>query len=220
MRFQKHSIFIFCLLFCITFQAGLAFANLKPRPAQPTASTVKTSFDLSDFQEILQQYQQSSGVKMAFKKRAYFPLLRKTKTSSGEIFLSGKNILLSLEDHLKTHILFDGQKWRHLVTPPGEKQKVTVIQIDQNISVLFQPETFFQKFEFISQKIKGRTYILDFSPKNKKSPLSLLSVQVENNRILEVKMHWQDSGNEETFAFSNIQFNQKMAPSVFKPNGF
>ncbi len=174
---------------------------------------------MAGFKGLLQQYQNSSGVQMVFNKQAYFPLLKKRKTSQGEIFLSGKKIFLKLKDHLKTQILFDGQKWWHIVSPPGEQKQVSPISPDQNISLLFHPRAFFQSFRFVSQATKGRTHILHFAPQSKQSSLQSLSVQVEQDRILKVWLKWHGSGNEEIFSFSNIRFNQKLSPALFSRPG-
>ena len=167
------------------------------------------------FKQLLQKYQKSSGVTMAFKKHAYFPLLKKNKTSQGALFLSKEKMLLKLRDHLKTQILFDGQKWWLMLTPPGEKQEVKAIQPDHNITLLFQAQAFFRHFRFISQKTKGRTQILNFQSQSPEAPLGSLSVQVENERMLKVWLTWRGSGNQEVFTFSNIQFNQKLSPTLF-----
>ena len=177
--------------------------------------TVRGDLDLASFKRLLQKYQNSSGVTMVFNKQAYFPLLKKSKTSQGEFFLSGQKISLNLKDHLKTQILFDGQKWWHIMSPPGEQKKVSPISPDQNISLLFHPKAFFRGFRFVSQETKGRTQILHFAPKNKQAPLRSLSVQVEQDRILKVWLKWQGSGNEEVFSFSNIRFNQKLSSALF-----
>ena len=178
---------------------------------------VRGSFASEHFKKLLQKYQESLGVRMAFKKRAYFPLLKKSQSSTGEIFLSKKKILLTLKDHLNTQVLFDGKRWWHIVTPHGEAKRVSAIKPDQNISLLFQPDMLFQNFYFVSQEAKGRTQILNFGPKSQASPLQSLAVQVEQNRILKVWLKWQGSNNEEVFSFFNIRFNQKLSPAFFKP---
>ena len=214
---MKQPIFIFLILVFFKVSGTFALDKLK-REATPhlkMKAPISEELAPAHFRELLQKYQKSVGVKMAFNKKAYFPLLKKSKTSRGEIFLSGKKILLKLKDHLNTRILFDGQKWWHIITPPGETKRVSPIQPDQNISVLFHPTAFFQNFRFVSQKIKGRAQILNFMPKSKSSPLQSLSVKVEQNRILKVEIKWQDSGNEEVFLFSNIRFNQIIPSSLF-----
>ena len=172
-------------------------------------------FALAGFKSLLQKYQNNRGVKMAFHKQAYFPLLKKRTSSQGEFFLSQNKVRLDLQDPHNTQILFDGRKWWHIIAPAGEPKQVSAIQPDSNIAVLFQPEVFFKNFRFVLKKTKGRAQILHFKPQGKKAQLEALSVKIERDRILKVWLKWKGSGNEEVFSFSNIRFNQVLPKSLF-----
>lgn len=163
---------------------------------------------------------------MHFKKKTYLKLLKKTKKSTGEILISKGAFVLQVKDHLNTQILFDRKNLWHIVSPVGEKKQISQIhlkQAEQNrqmLSILFLPETLFQTFRFVSSRVKGRTWILNFRPIDKHSEVKNLSIKVDGNLILKALLKWKNSGNEEEYVFSNIRFNQSFSNQLFQISSF
>ena len=178
-----------------------------------------------DFKKIIQKYVQSTGVKMNFEKKTFLKLLNKIKISKGEILISKGSIVLKVEDYLKTRILSDRNHLWYITSPPRERKQIVKINLknvaDKDkafLSFLFYPELFFQVFQFVSSRPKGRTWILDFKPVNDDSDIQSFSVKVDGKLILKAWLKWKSLGNEEEYTFSNIRFNQKILPENFQIN--
>ena len=84
------------------------------------------------------------------------------------------------------------------------------------LSFLFNPNSFFKEFQFISSQPKGRAMILEFEPIDKNSKAQSLSVKVEGTLILQAWLKWKNLGNIEEYTFSDIRFNQNFSPDLFK----
>ena len=175
-----------------------------------------------DFKKVIYKYTQNSGVRMKFEKNTYLKLLKKTRKSQGEIFLSGNSMLLKVEDALNTQILFDRNNLWYITEPKGGKRQVLKMDFRKKensntmLSFLFDPHSFFKEFQFISSQSKGRALILKFEPVDKNSQTQSLSVKVEGTLILQAWLKWKNLGNIEEYTFSNIRFNQKFSPNLFK----
>ena len=176
----------------------------------------------ADFKKVVHRYTQNSGVRMKFEKKTYLKLLKKTKKSKGEIFLSGNSMLLKVEDALNTQILFDRNNLWYITEPKGSKKQVLKMDFSNKennntmLSFLFDPDSFFKEFQFISSQSKGRALILEFEPVDKNSQTQSLSVKVEGTLILQAWLKWKNLGNIEEYTFSDIRFNQKFSPNLFK----
>lgn len=160
---------------------------------------------------------------MNFEKKTYLKLLKKTKVSKGEILMSKGSIALKMEDNLKTSIVSDRNYLWYMTSPPGEQKQTVKIDLRKVtgknkmfLSLLFSPELLFQQFRFFSSRPKGRTWILDFKPVENDSEIQSFSVKVDGRLILKAWIKWKNLGNEEEYTFSNIRFNQKMAPENFQ----
>ncbi len=162
---------------------------------------------------------------MNFEKKVYLKLLKKTKFSSGEFFLSKGRIVLKVKDALNTRILFDKNQLWYITSPPKEKEQIVRRDIknsDQNkllLSFLFRPDFLFQEFRFVSARSKGRTWILDFEPVRKGSEIKSFSVKVDGKLILKIGIKWDSLGNEEEYTFSDIRFNQNIPARYFQVKG-
>lgn len=184
-------------------------------PLYGTASSV-------DFKKIVHKYTQNSGVRMKFEKKTYLKLLKKIKKSKGEILLSGTSMLLKVEDTLNTQILFDRNNLWYITEPVGRKRQVLKMDLSKKgknntmLSFLFNPESFFKEFQFISSQPKGRAVILEFEPIDKNSETQSLSVKIERTLILQAWLKWKNLGNIEEYTFSDIRFNQNFSPDLFK----
>ncbi len=158
---------------------------------------------------------------MHFDKETSLKLLKKTKLSKGFIFLSGARLSLEVKDSLNTRILFDGKSLWYIVMPPGGKKQVMKINEKEHgwnkalLSLLFRPDVFFQKFRFVSSRPKGRTWLLDFEPKEG-SEIKTFSLKVDGKRLLKLWILWRLTGNKEVYTFSNIRFNQQIPARRFK----
>lgn len=159
---------------------------------------------------------------MSFEKETHLKLLKKKKVSKGHIYLSKNQILLKIQDHLKTRILFDGSHLWYVQTPPKKKPEIIKVDLTVNsksnafISFLFKSDFFFQHFRFNSSQVKGRSRILHFEPLLEDSDMESFSVKVEGKLILMAWLKWRNLGNEEKYTFSNIQFNQKFPAHLFQ----
>ena len=180
---------------------------------------VTSSFD---FKKVIHKYTQNSGVWMKFEKKTYLKLLKKTKKSKGEIFLSGNSMLLKVEDALNTQILFDRNHLWYITEPKGSKKQVLKMNFTEKgnnntmLSFLFNPNSFFKEFQFISSQPKGRAMVLEFEPIDKNSKTQSLSLKVEGTLILQAWLKWKNLGNIEEYTFSDIRFNQNFSPDLFK----
>ena len=175
-----------------------------------------------DFQKVIRKYTQNSGVKMKFEKRTHLKLLKKTKKSTGEIFLSGNSMLLKVKDALNTQILFNKNNLWYITQPKGRKKQVLKVDLHKEgksntmLSFLFNPDSFFKEFQFVSSQPKGRALILEFKPVKKGSKTQSLSVKVEGALILQAWLEWKNLGDIEEYIFSDIRFNQRLSPNLFQ----
>ena len=180
------------------------------------------AFSSVGVKKIMERYTKNSGVKMKFKKNTYLNLLKKTKTSSGKIFLSNGSVFLKVEDVLNTRILFDGTRLWYITSPEGEGKQIIPVKLNKAqgnkplLSALFHYDLFFRSFSFIGSRLKGRTQIWNFKPKRDDSDIHSFSVKVEGNLVLKIWLQWKNTGNKEEYTFFNIRFNQNIPPKYFK----
>ena len=142
--------------------------------------------------------------------------------SEGEIFLSKGRILLEVNDHLNTRILFDGNGLWYIRSPKKKEKQIVKMNLETAygnkvfISFLFEPNLFFQSFRFVSSRFKGRSQILNFETIDADSEIQSFSAKVEGKLILTAWLKWKNLGNEEEYSFSNIRFNQDIPDHYFR----
>ena len=201
---------IFCSLILISFKT---FS--KSDPVLNKAPSLK---------KVIHKYVSNKGVRMNFQRTLELKLLKKTKKTRGKITLSKSSISLQLEDTLKTRIVFSGDNLWYITSPAGQKKKIVKINLkekdqDKNfLSLLFNSESLFQKFRFISSRQKGRTWILNFEASQPSVEISSFSVKIDGKLLLKAWLRWREFGDKEEYTFSNIQFNQEIPSNFFHIN--
>ena len=198
------------------------FLPLISHPESLQTNTAPINEENRLFQKIIQKYKNSSGVTMNFKKNTHLKFLKKNRYSTGKIFLSQGLMKLDIEDSMNTRLIFDKNNlWYQTSTPEGKIKTAKIdlkkeIQNKAIISLLFNPDLFFQVFRFVSSRSKGRTTILEFLPIQKQQNISRLSIKIESDRILQLELEWEDLGTVEEYTFSDIRMNQKIPEKTFK----
>ena len=209
------------LLFFIPIYSQSLSEFTNERSKKDPARSLETS---ALFSEIITKYNSSSGVTMNFQKKTYLKLLQKHRFSTGKIFLSKGQVCVEVTDSMNTRLIFNKHHLWHQVSKPSGEIKTLKINLKKEvknqaiISFLFNPDKFFQMFQFTSNRQKGRAFIFDFRPSDELKNINHLSVKIENRRLLQLRLEWKDTGNWEEYKFSDIRMNQKIPGKAFKPH--
>ena len=215
--------------FLILFLCLFSYIDIKALQPENSTGSKKKNIKTPDyqpekklFQKIIHKYKTNSGVTMNFEKKTHLKFLQKIRTSNGKIFLSQGLMKLEIQDAMNTQLFFNKtQLWYQTVTP---EKKIKTIKInikteDKNkavISFLFNPDLFFQVFQFESASSKGRTTVFEFLPIQSTEHIRRLAIKIESDRILLVQVEWRELDTLEEYIFSDIRMNQKIPIKIFK----
>ena len=161
--------------------------------------------------KILSDYQKRKSVTMEVTKTLTQPVLKRETHSSGRFYFANKLWRFEVTSPHSSVIFYDGKKVTYFANNVSHHTQSGPEMI---LSTLLNPEAFYRKFTYQGVHQKGRTQIYSFSgtpPAPQK-----LSIQVEKDRILSLRIHWDSAMGEEFYRFRSIQFDQKLDKKLFK----
>ncbi|MDE0151847.1 MAG: outer membrane lipoprotein carrier protein LolA [Bdellovibrionales bacterium] len=192
-------LFCICLLFQ-TFAFSLSKDSEKP----------KSNKDVP-IHKILSDYQRRESVTMEVTKTLTQPVLKRETQSQGTFYFANQLWRFEVTSPHPSVIFYDGKRVTYFAnnvshhTPSGQ---------EMILSTLLDPEAFYKKFTYQGVHQKGRTQIYSFRG-NPPAPQKL-SIQVERDRILSLRIHWDSDLGEEFYRFRSIRFDQKLDKKLFQ----
>ena len=161
--------------------------------------------------KILSDYQGRKSVKMEVTKTLTQPVLKRETQSRGNFYFASKLWRFEVTSPHPSVIFYDGTKVTYFANNVSHHTQNGQEMI---LSTLLNPETFYKQFTYQGVHQKGRTQIYSFSGKPP-SPRKLF-IQVEKDRILSLRIQWDEALGEEFYRFRSIQFDQKLPKNLFQ----
>lgn len=192
---------LFCTsLFYQTFVFSLPKSSEKPKANEEIP-----------IHKILSEYQRKKSVTMEVTKTFTQPVLKRETQSQGKFYFANKLWRFEVASPHPSVIFYDGERVTYFANNVSHHTQSGQEMI---LSTLLDPEAFYKKFTYQGVHQKGRTQIYSFSGT---SPApQKLSIQVEKDRILSLRIHWDSALGEEFYRFRSIQFDQKLDKKLFQ----
>lgn len=169
--------------------------------------------DKDVFLDFLKSYQNKKTIQANVNKTFFQPLIKRKSKSTGLIYYSQGKWRLDILQPQKLSILFDGKKIQYKINNTVHN----ISKPHSNIfSLLFDTNKFFNTFKYAQTQKKGRTRIHHFLGKPS-SRMKTLEIQIEKDRILSLKIQWNENLGQEYYKFTSIRFNQTLRKKLFKP---
>jgi outer membrane lipoprotein carrier protein len=179
-----------------------------------------------DFDTTIKKYQKAKLVSMDVEKTVVSELLGKETKYKGQILLSSGKFRWENETPEKTVLLFDGQTLLNVQYPSkdfGGPVQIAKSKIDKKtkkqilISSLLSPSTTKSNFKVLEEKKEGPLTDVKLAPSGEDLQIKDLMIQIDpkNKRINEIS-YKDDLGNITKMVFSNVKFQSKADPEIFK----
>lgn len=161
--------------------------------------------------KILSDYQKRKSITMEVTKTLTQPVLNRETQSKGKFYFADKLWRFEVTSPHSSVIFYDGSKVTYFANNVSHHTQNGQEMI---LASLLNPEVFSEKFTYQSLQIKGRTQIYSFS--GKAPAPQKLSIQVEKDRILSLRIHWDSALGEEFYRFRSIHFDRKLDKKLFQ----
>ena len=161
--------------------------------------------------KILSDYQRRKSVTMDVEKTLTQPVLKRKTQSRGKFYFAGRFWRFEVVSPHPSIIFYDGRKVTYFANNVSHHTQNGQEMI---LADLLNPEAFYKKFTYQGMQKKGRTQIYSFSGKAP-SPQKLF-IQVEKDRILSLRIHWDSALGEEFYRFRSIHFDRKLDKKLFQ----
>ena len=162
--------------------------------------------------QILSGYQKRKSVTMEVFKTLKQPVLKREMKSRGKFYFSNQLWRFEVLEPHPSVLFYDGAKAAYFAnnvlhhTSQGEHKMI--------LSTLLNRTAFNNAFAYQGSRRKGRTQIYSFT--GKPPAPQKLSIQVEKDRILSLRIQWDPALGEEYYRFRSIQFDQKLSKKLFQ----
>ncbi len=185
---------------------------LDPFFAFSRGSKEKAALSETPIHQILSDYQKRDSITMEVAKTLKQPVLKREIQSKGKFYFSNKLWRFEILEPHPSVLFYDGVKVAYFANnvlhhTPQKGQKMI-------LSSLLNQTSFNKAFTYQGMQKKGRTQIYSFLGKPP-SPQKL-SIQVERDRILSLRVQWGSALGEEYYRFRSIHFDQKLSKKLFQ----
>lgn len=178
------------------------------------------------FDGAITQYQNAKLVSMSVEKTVKSELLGKETVFKGQIQLSSGKFRWENKEPEKTILIFDGQNLFNIQYPPKDFDgpiQVAKSKIDEKtknqilISSLLSPDKTKSKFKIAGETKSGTSIDFKLKPEEEDIQIKDLMVRIDlKTKKIQQISYSDDVGNLTKLAFSEIKFQKKNKPEVFK----
>lgn len=196
--------------------------------AEPTTVPAKKKIEKENpLNQISRRYRQNRGVEMNVTKNTLLSVLKKTKTSTGNVQLSKGKLRMELTQPDRSLLVYDKTQIWVVDYPPEElggvpqvgHMKVAEKSKDHALLSLLSGEAdVWNDLKLKEKTVQNSSETHLFLPKDsKKFPgVTKIQIQVDSKKLqIEKIAYWDDIENKTEFIFSDVQFDKKISASAF-----
>lgn len=192
----------------------------------PHVSFAKKKAFNANLLSVVEKYKASPMVTMKVEKTVKLELMGKETNHSGQIAMSGEKFRLDTETPEKALLLFDGKTLWTVQYPPkelGGPAQVGKASINKKnksqilLSALLDKNSLKKNFKILKEETKGDKIVFTIFPLTADLSVKSVDLTIDNKKkILEQVAYNDDVNNLTTMKFSEIEFQKKAKPELFK----
>ena len=164
--------------------------------------------------KVLKYYQSKETILMNIKKKFSQPFLNKESQTNGKLYFSKGLWRLEFFSSHNTQMIYNGKRIIYKSNKDNILHYLPSSQANA-LPAIFDQKAFNQKFKYQNKTQKGRTHIYHFKGITKEAPPKI-SIQIEKDRILSLRIQFEEPLGEEYYRFSSISFNKKVSKKLFQ----